>query len=221
MGAVPAAGMPAKRKTSIVVWILLAVGGLIVLGIAGVAFTAYYFVKNPGVALAKVITASNPDAEVISTDTDTQTVHVRDRRTGQEFSLSFDDIKNGRFKIRARGDNGEMADVEISAGTGKLPSWVPVYPGAKAQANITAKGSDANEGGEGGVVTLTTGDAPAQVFSFYQSKTKEMGLTATLTQVSDSGGMLMAADEAEQRSLQIVVAGGGETTVTLTYARKR
>jgi len=221
MGAVPPAGVPSQRKTSIVVWILLAVAGIVFLGIAGVAFTAYYFVKNPGVAMAKIITAANPDAEVISTDSGNQSVRIRDRKTGQEFTLSYDDIKKGRFKIRARGENGELGEVEIGGGTGKVPGWVPMYPGAKAQANITANGTDGNDAGEGGVVSMTASDSPAQVFTFYENKCKDAGMTLNVTQMSDSGGMIVATDEANQRTLHVAIGGANETSVTLTYGRKR
>ena len=144
-----------KKKTSMVVWILLAIGGVIVLGIIGVVAAGVYFVKHPGAAMAKVIQCRQPGIEVLDTDTGSQTLRVRDKKTGKEFTLSFDDVKNGRLKMSATGDNGEVANVEIGGGAGKLPKWVPAYPGAKAQGNITAKGEDAEGMGEGGVVTFT------------------------------------------------------------------
>src|SRR5260370_1316547 len=100
----------------------------------------------------------------------TQTVRIRDRWTGKEVTLSFDDVKKGRFKISAMGDNGEMANLEIGGGEGRLPSWVPTYPGARAQGNLTAKGASADGMGEGGVVTFTTPDPPSKVTDFYQEK---------------------------------------------------
>jgi len=220
MGA-PATGVPVKKKTSVVVWILLGIGAVIVLGIIGVVAAGVYLVKNPGAAMAKIIQAGNPDIEVLDTDTGSQTLRVRDRKTGKEFTLSFDDIKNGRLKMSATGDNGEVANVEIGGGEGKLPKWVPSYPGAKAQANITAKGEDAQGMGEGGVVTFTSSDSPSKVFEFYQEKVKEMGMTVDVSQASDSGGMIVARDEGAQRTLHVVVAGGNETTMTVTFGRKR
>ena len=222
IGVPPVAGMPAKRKTSVIVWILLAIGGLIFLGIAGVAIAGYYFVKSPGSFIAKAIQAGNPNLDILETDNGSQTFRVRDRRTGKEFSLSFDDVKNGRFKISATGDNGEVANVEIGGGEGKLPSWVPSYPGAKAVGNITAKGEDAGGTGEGGVVTFTTPDSPSQVTGFYQDKCKEMGMTLEVSQLSDTGGMIVGRDEAGRRTLHVMVAGGsGDTTITVTFGRKR
>ena len=223
--AAPQAGPPAvalKRKTSVVVWILLAVAGVFVLCIAGLIAAGLYVARNPGVAMAKLITAANPDAEVLSTDLGSQTMRIRDRRTGKEVTLSFDDVKKGRLKFSATGDNGEVANLEIGGGEGKLPSWVPAYPGARAQGNLTASGADGGGVGEGGIVTFTTPDPPSKVTEFYDAKCKEMGMSVNLSQLSDSGGLIVGADEGKQRTLHVMVAGGsGDTTITVTYGRKR
>jgi hypothetical protein len=223
---VPPAAAPVQRKTSPVVWILLGVAGIFVLCIIGlVAFGAFMVrtvAQNPGLVLAKIITAANPDAEVLSTDPGSQTIRIRDRKTGKEVTLSFDDVKKGRFKISATGDNGEVANVEIGGGEGKLPAWVPTYPGARAQGNITAKGESSDGMGEGGVVTFTTPDPASKVTAYYQEKCKEMGMTVELTQVTDTGGMVMGQDDGGRRTLHVMVAGGsGDTTLTVTYGRKR
>jgi len=223
--APPPAGPPAvalKRKTSVVVWILLAVAGVFVLCIVGLLVAGLYVARNPGVAMAKLITAANPDAEVLSTDLGSQTIRIRDRRTGKEVTLSFDDVKRGRLKFSATGDNGEVANLEIGGGEGKLPSWVPTYPGARAQGNLTASGADGGEVGEGGVVTFTTPDPPSKVIAFYDAKCKEMGLSVNVSQLSDTGGLIVGADEGDRRKLHVMVGGGsGDTTITVTYGRKR
>src|ERR1017187_6945690 len=133
----PVAPMPVKGKVSPIVWIILAVVGLFVLGIIGLVgaglFVAHTVVSNPGLVMAKIITAANPDAEVLDTNEGSQTMRIRDRKTGEEVTLSFDDIKKGRLRFSARGKDGEVANMEIGGGEGKMPSWVPTYPGAKAQ----------------------------------------------------------------------------------------
>jgi hypothetical protein len=226
MSAPPVAAAPVRGKVSPIVWILLAVVGVFVLGIIGLVgtglFVARTVVNNPGLVLGKIITASNPDAEVLSTDVGSQTMRIRDRKTGEEFTMSFDDVKKGKFKISARGSNGEVANVEIGGGDGRMPSWVPAYPGAKAQGNFTAKGQSADGTGEGGMVTFTTPDPPSKVTAFYEAKCKELGMTVSLTTVSDSGGMVTGADEGDHRTLNVLVGGGsGDTTITVTYGRKR
>ena len=222
----PVAAAPVKGTVSPIVWILLVVVGLVVLGIVGLVGTGLYVAKsianNPGLMMAKIITAANPDAEVVSTDVGSQTMRIRDKKTGEEVTLSFDDLKKGKFKFSARGNNGEVANVEIGGGEGKLPSWVPTYPGAKAQGNVTAKGENAEGTGEGGMVTFSTPDAPSKVTAFYEAKCKEMGATVNLSAAGDAGGMFTCVDEGGKRTLSVMVGGGsGETSFTVTYGRKR
>ncbi|MGD0774390.1 MAG: hypothetical protein ABSC05_16365 [Candidatus Solibacter sp.] len=220
------AAAPVKGKISPIVWILLIVVGLVVVGIVGLVGTGLYVAhsvaRNPGLAMARILTAANPDAEVLSTDPNSQTMRIRNKKTGEEVTLSFDDLKKGKFTLSATDKNGQVANVEIGGGEGKLPSWVPTYPGAKAQGNMTAKGEDANGTGEGGMVAFTTPDAPSKVTAFYEAKCKEMGATVNLTQTAETGGMLTCEDEGAKRSLTVIVGGGGgETSLTLTYGRKR
>jgi hypothetical protein len=223
--AAPSPVAPVKGGLSPIVWVLLIVGGIIVLGIVGVvgtvAYVAHSVTKNPGLFMAKIITAANPDAEVLSTDEGSQTVRIRDRKTGEEVTLSFDDIKKGRLRFSARGKDGEVANMEIGGGEGKMPSWVPTYPGAKAQGNMTAKGENGDGMGEGGLVTFTTPDPPSKVREFYEAKIREMGMSIDLTQVTGAGGMVMGQDEGGKRTLHVMVAeGSGNTTFTVTYGRK-
>jgi hypothetical protein len=222
----PAPVPPAKGKVSPIVWIILVVVGLFVLGIIGLVgaglFVAHTVVSNPGLVMAKIITAANPDAEVLGTDAGSQTVRIRDRKTGEEVTLSFDDIKKGKLKFSARGKDGEMANMEIGGGEGKMPSWVPVYPGAKAQGNMTANGESGDGAGEGGIVTFTTSDPPSTVRAFYEAKIKAMGMNFNSSLVAGSGAMIMGEDEGGKRTLHVMVAeGSGETTFTVTYGRKR
>jgi hypothetical protein len=210
------------KKTNPLVWILLGILGLIAIGFVGCVLTVGYFARNPGLALAKLITASNPDAEVVSTDTGAQTTTIRNRKTGEQVTMSFDDIKAGKFKMRAIGKNGEVANVELGAGDGKVPSWVPIYPGARAQGNFTATGDDGSGRGAGGVVTYESSDAPEKVIEFYKDKVNTMNMkVVTMFDATDSG-MMMARDQDEKRWLQVTVGKGSNgSTIGVTYGEKR
>ncbi|HMC59435.1 MAG TPA: zinc ribbon domain-containing protein [Candidatus Solibacter sp.] len=229
----PVPGAVAPRKTSPVVWILVGVLGLFVLiGVAAVG-TLRYFVhkagldtelmqRNPGLAIGKIIAAANPDVEVLSTDDAVGKITVRDRRTGKVVTMSFDDVKNGRFSFSAVGDDGKTASLEIGAGAGKLPSWVPAYPGADAKGTFAVKGDDGTSRGEGGTFTFTTPDSAAKVKAFYDDKCKQAGMKVNLTVNTGEGGVLVAADDGDRHTLNVNVAGGsGETTVTVVYGAKR
>ena len=97
-GAIPMPEAAAvRKKTNVVVWILLGIAGLIVLGILGTVAVAYWLVRNPGEAMAKVLTTANPNIEVRNVDNAERRITIRDRRNGKEVTVSFDDIKDGRM----------------------------------------------------------------------------------------------------------------------------
>lgn len=229
-----AGGVPAARKTSPIVWILVIVGGLFLLGMIGVIGTGYFLVhkakqagldtdlmqRNPAYAAAKLMVAANPDLSEVSHDDRAGTITLRDNKTGKVTTMNFDDIKNGRIRFSGTDENGKTATVEIGGGAGKLPSWIPEYPGSTAQATFAVK-ADAGEG-EGGNFTFTTHDPPAKVLSFYEDKAKDLGMKVKMTTTGDQGGMIVAADENTDRSLTAIIGGSsGETTVNVTYGRKR
>ena len=222
--AAPVAATAAKG-TSPIVWILVAVGGIFVLGIIGLVGTGMYvahLARNPGALIGKLITASNPNAEVVNTDTRANTVTIRDKKTGEEVTMSFDDVKNGKFKMSAVDREGKIANVEIGGGAGKTPSWVPVYPGSKAEGNFTAHGNDGNGTGTGGIVTFASSDSPSKVIEYYSGKINSMGMKVLTTTTTDDGGMIMSQSDDEKRSLHVTVAkgSGGGSTIGLTFGEK-
>jgi len=236
MAATPVAAAPAKRGLSPIVWVLIIVGGLILLTIVGVVGAGFFLVhkahqagfdselmqRNPGYATAKMIIAMNPEVEEVSHDEASGTITVREKKTGKVTTMNFGDIKNGHFSFSAQDDNGKTATMEFGEGAGKLPSWVPVYPGAKAEGGFSATGG-AGQNEEGGTVAFSTSDASSKVMSFYQDKAKDLGMKTTMTTFTGAeGGMLMFADENEKRTLMVTVGGSdGHSTVSLTYGVKK
>ncbi|MGA9626224.1 MAG: hypothetical protein WBQ65_17255, partial [Bryobacteraceae bacterium] len=231
----PVAGaVPVKRKTSPLVWVLVIILGLFVLGAIGVVGTGLFLVhkvrqagfdpelmrQNPGLAITKMIAKANPDVDVLSTDEGAGKITVRDKKTGKVVTMTFDDAKNGKFSFSAQGDDGKTASMEFGAGADKLPSWIPAYPGAKVEGTFAVNGD--NGQGTGGSFGFSTSDAPAKVMSFYQDKCKELGINIKMTTTTDKGGMIMAADEGESRTLQVIVGSeSGATKVQVIYGLKK
>jgi hypothetical protein len=231
----PGVPQPMPRKTSPLVWVLVAVFGFFLLCgifIVGVTMFAVHKVKqagfdpdlmrrNPGMAVGKMIMAANPDAEVVSSDDANGTITVRDRNTGKLATMTFDQAKNGKFTFSARDDNGKTATMEIGGGAGKLPSWVPEYPGSTAAGTFSIKGS-ADGMADAGSFTFTTPDDGTKVMSFYRDKAKELGLKVNMETTTPKGGMITAVDEGEEHSLMVIVArDSGQTQVSVTYGRKK
>jgi hypothetical protein len=134
--------------------------------------------------------------------------------------MTFDDAKNGKFSFSAQGDDGKTASLEIGAGADKLPSWVPAYPGAKVEGTFAMKGN--GEQGNGGSFGFSTSDGADKVISFYQDKCKELGLDVKMTTHTNEGGMIVAADGGETRTLQAIVSrSSGMTKVQVIYGTKK
>jgi hypothetical protein len=129
------------------------------------------------------------------------------------------DGKDGGLTFHTRGSDGKDAVVQFG-GSGKAPSWVPVYPGSEGRAKFSVSG--AADGGEGGAFTFLTSDDPLRVKTYYADKAKGMGLTLNMDTTTPEGGMIVAAEEGgDHRSLQVIVGGHtGETSVKVIYGRK-
>jgi hypothetical protein len=58
--------------------------------------------------------------------------------------------------------------------------------------------------------------------SFYQDKCKELGINIKMTTTTDKGGMIVAADEGDSRTLQVIVGSeSGATKVQVIYGLKK
>lgn len=227
----PEAAVPAsiQRKTSPLVWVLVAILGLFVLGGLAIFGTGMFFVhkarqagidsdllrSNPGYAVAKMFIAANPYVEEVRHDDRAGTITVRDRKTGKLTTISFDDIKRGKISITSDEPGGGILEI---GGSAALPSWVPVYPGTKQENNMAIHGSG-DDRQEGGNVTFSTPDSPAKVLAFYQEKAKELGMKVNLTSTGDEGGMMVASEEGQGRTLTAIVGAG--TSVNLSYSAKK
>jgi hypothetical protein len=173
---------------------------------------------DPGLAVAKIMAATNPNLEFVRTNRDDGTITLRDRHTGKQFSISIDAARNGRFTLKADDDHGS-GSVEIG-GDGKIPSWIPQYPGSHPQTTVTAKGESDEGAGEAGNFNFETDDSQSRVMRFYEDKAREMGMTLTTGEVFDAG-TIVATDPDRQRHFKVVAISGSRTTVNVTYGRKR
>ena len=146
--------VPAKKKTSIWVWLLggcllllLLVGGACVIGGYFVAQkvkdVAGDFEDNPAKAAAELVVKLNPDLEMVEGDDEDGSITVRNSSTGEESTFDYSEIAEGRFsfsnddgevRVDAQGGQDGMVTVtsddgETHVGIGEtnkeLPSWVP------------------------------------------------------------------------------------------------
>jgi hypothetical protein len=231
---------PVAKKTSVWVWIL---GGIAIFffaitltcGVVGymgmrmiksAGFDSELMKRNPGLAMAKMVTAMNPDYETVKTNDREGTIVVREKSTGKTITMRFDpDTK----KMVVIGDDGKQASVTIDntgftaksdegtvkfGGTGNsAPAWVPVYPGSSPQNTMSATSADGSQN----TFTFKSKDPAAKIISYYSDQLKSGGFTINMTTNTDQGGMVQATDEGKKHTITVIVgssADGTDTAVT-------
>jgi hypothetical protein len=253
MATTPGPGAPQKKKGPLF-WILVVVAAFFVLTSIAVIGGGLFVVhkvkqagidpelieKNPGLAAAKMIAAMNPDVEVVSTDEDSGTVTLLDKKSGETVTMNFEDVEKGRIVFEGKG--GEKVEIQgqgegssgslrvdssegsmvFGAGAGKLPAWLAAYPGAEATGGATMQGPE----GEGGTAGFKTGDSAEQVAAFYEQQLKQAGMKTTKNVMNQGGEVklisLHGADDSRRRTATIVVTVTDEgTTVAVTHQSKK
>ena len=129
------------------------------------------------------------------------------------------EIEGGTLSFEAEGDrvriSGEQEGVgAISGQFGEnaevaegFPEDLPLYPGAKLLGSMLA--------GEGGMITLQSGDEPAEIADFYRENLVEQGWT--LSAEMDLGGQQVLAVEKEGRNGAVQVSReGSDTNILIT-----
>ena len=241
-------GVPPKKKVSPLVWILAAAAGLVlIVMLVVVAGGLFVFHKarqagldpdlmrsNPALAVTKFVTAMNPDVEVLSVDDRKGVIRVREKSTGKVLIMNFEDAKQGKVKfqedgkeavsITASGD-GSSGSVEVKSPEGvarfgqggKLPDWVPNYPGSSPQGAFTMQGAE----GENAAFHFKTSDAPSKVLGFYNDELKKAGWKVSMTASGDEGGVVVAEQPAQQRTLMVTVGAGEGAEVNLSVTTRK
>ena len=208
---------PPPQKSNTMLWVLLGCGGLLLLIGLVVAGGIAYIAHDPARFMTKMITASNPNIEVVSVNKGTQRMTLRDKRTGKVYTITFNDAKNGRFDMTGDGN----ASFNIG-GRAKVPAWVPDYPNSNAQASFSAQSNEGNTG----TFNFKTSDSTDKVLKFYQDGFQSSGLKITSNMTHQEGqsttGILVAEDDAKKHTITVVIgAEGRDTTVAVTYAAKK
>ncbi len=244
-----------RKSTSPVVWIVGILLGLFLIGFLAVVGAGLFVVhkvkqagldpdlmrRNPGIAVTKMLAATNPDISVVSVDEDKGLVTLSDKKTGKTVTVNFEDVKQGKIKFQADGKEavtveahgeGQSGALEVKGPDGamkfggganaKIPDWIPSYPSSTPQGAFSMQGGQE----DGGTYQFTTKDSPKDVMSFYDQKLQDAGLKITSRTTHDegttSGGLLSAEDAAKKRTVVVTVGtADGGTHVNVLYQVKK
>lgn len=220
--------------------VLAMIGAFLLLnkGCSMVKELASDFQKNPAAAAMKLALKGNPDLEIVKTDDGRKLVTIRDKKTGEETTWSFEDIEKGKFTLKSS-KGGEMSvDASGGDGKGKLvvkgpdgevvfggdaaavapPAWVPLYPAVKVQSG----GLRAERAGKiSGTLVTESADGVAKVREFYETKLKADGYQTEVTTMNRDGAdsaVVKGTKVDGDRHLNILInADAGKTIIILNY----
>jgi hypothetical protein len=243
--APPVAAAP--KKTSPIVWILLALGVMFLLVVGLIAAGGFFVVhkarqagldpalweRNPGLAAAKLLAAANPDAEIVSMDEKAGIVVIRDKKDGKTIRMNFADLKSGRITFEGNGEKvsiaatgeGDSAGVEVQSkdGTSRLASGaavkLPSWLPAYAGAREAGGISGSGPDGDSGTYGFKTSDPPATVVRFYEGALKKAGFT-TQQQVESEESTILTGESSAHTVRLAAAKGDSQTSVTITFTAK-
>lgn len=249
MTVAPESPAPKKKGLSALAWVGIGCAVLVVVGAIAVSVGLGYLghkvkqfgeeaQKNPAMAVARVLAATNPDIELVDSKSDDKKITFRNVKTGEEMVVNAEDVEKGKISFETKdgkmtvdtngGDNGTMtvttkegkAVFRGGAGAGAdIPDWVPRYPGAEAAGAYTAQTAE----GEGGAFSQSTSDGPKEVLDYFTKTLKDGGYEIQMQQSagSDEGytGMVVAALSDPARHVTVTTSRSeGKTVAMVQYA---
>jgi hypothetical protein len=238
---------PAKKGMGPLAWVGIGCGVIIVIAFIAMIGAGIFIKKkmeNPGMTAAELVVRANPDLELVSSDPKTNTLTIKNKKTGEVVTFSAEDIKNGKLKVTtdkgtatfdaSGGPNGgatvkttdEKGQEQVSTFGGtaapqNLPSWVPTYPGGAIQGTFDTNGPQ----GRSAAFSMSTPDATDKVIDWYEAQLKAAGLKVeknTYNANGQTGGIVAGKSDDEKHQVNVMIAANeGKTQATVTFEEKK
>lgn len=221
---------------------ILIFGSLAFLGGRFLKKTADKLEDNPTLAAAELVVRANPELEVVESDSDEGTLTIKNTKTGEVVTMNAKDIEEGKLTfttkegtatfdassteeggtLKVTTDKGEQTVFGASASAPKnLPSWLPIYPGAKIEGSYDATSPE----GRNAMFTVTAADTVDKVAEFYQSQLEGAGLKVQRSSYETAGQKavtLVGTSEDEKRTVTVAVSdANGQTQALVNFAEKK
>lgn len=216
---------PVKKGMPVLGWVGIGCGGLLLIALALGVYGFFIakkkfgeFASNPEKAGAEMVVSMTPGFQKISQDDTKGTMTIR-IKGGEEMTLSYKDIAEGKFTVTDKDGNTTMIG---SSDLSHVPSWVP--KAADFTEGLSVFHSEAGNENSGqfsgksalGAEDLRTffeAEASSLGLSDSSSSSMNMGSTATITLAFSGGG----------KSLNIVITEktGTATLVNTNYSEKK
>jgi uncharacterized protein YneF (UPF0154 family) len=247
-------GQQAQGKKGLPVWAWVGIGcGALMIVVLVVVMIGGFFVarkvqdvaadfeENPAMATARMIIKLNPELEEVSTDEEAGTITVRNTSTGEEITVNFEDIEEGKFSfttdegevtvdasqmdesgsIKVTKDDGGVIFSTGGAVTEDVEPWVPVFPGSEPSNRHSMRTEEEMSGGS----ELETSAPIAEALEFYRKALEGEGYEVsvnTFTQDDSEGGMVNGSHGEKGRNVVAILSseGGGPTKIVISYSER-
>lgn len=244
---------PGKKGSGVWFWVIGGCLGIVLLGGLAILGLGYFGVKKfqettglsseefqnrPAFAAAKLLTALNPDIELVDADERTERITIREKNTGKTVSITLDELKQGRirftddsgeeFEMRVQED-GESGSLQIqgrdgrqvlnigSSASANLPAWVPTPEGSYSnRQQISTEGNATYTG------RLTTPLSADEFTAWFEKAATDSGLQMKSRTVSTSNNavniFLHAEGNGGKRTLSAMGNQNSDGGCTILYS---
>jgi hypothetical protein len=239
-----------KKGLGPVAWILIGCLGLLLLAALGFGACTFFvgkkvktmaedFSENPARAAAEMAVKLNPELELVETDESAETITFRNKKTGEELTMDWSEIREGNFSLRSNegefkidatgdgegavismtGEDGESTQIFGGSASADVPEWVPLPDGAGAAQSAYST----NSGGKvSGTFIFQTEESVAEVLAFYVEALEEAGYETSQSNYSGGGRSGGGVNGTHRDTGRTVGVGVGETDdgtqVTVSYS---
>jgi len=243
---------PAKKGLPVWAWVGIGCGALMILMLVVVMVGGFFVARkakdfaadleeNPARTIARGIILATPELEEVSADDEAGTITIRNTKTGEEITVNYDAIKEGKLSFTT--EKGEITvDASQMKDTGSIkvtdeegavvfstggavsedfPSWVPLYPGGEPTNRHTMRTEQEQTGG----FELETPASVKEALEFYRAALADEGyevIVNTFTQDDSEGGMVNGSLEEKGRNVVAIFnsEGGGPTKIVISYSQR-
>lgn len=170
--------------------------------------------KNPEKAAAEMVMRFNPEFDLVSQDEAAGTMTIRNKKSGEQVTLGYKDIAEGRFSVT------DAAGNTTTVGAGNLdqvPAWVPRPPDADS---VTSGFHQESDGKVTGMINVKTKATADEVAAFYEEAAKAAGFGSSSKNSASVGGTETRTLEfsGNDRTLNVSISSSPQgMTVAVVY----
>lgn len=200
---------PPEKKSSVLTYVLIGCGTLVILGVLAFAVGGYYvwnkakeagldpelMQKQPALAAAKMMVAVNPDIELVSVDEAKGLITVKYKKTGEIVTINLKDVENGKVVVKKDGEDEVSIEGKADEASGSLEvktkegvakfgaaaaaEGLPDWFPAYPGAKVQGNYSSQGKDGYSGGFQFSTQDPVEQVVKFYEDSLRQAGFKMT------------------------------------------